>query len=115
MDVSSDGRTLVGTFYDNADGQIKDTFTITKSSVPSVENENADDNNDHNDKQIMTKDELQSESQKDDSATDEEVSTTTTTEPSEKNGNEEFSIGNQDNKYKYDIAFDNINTYSNRG
>ncbi len=114
VDVSSDGRTLVGTFYDNADGQIKDTFTITKSSVPSVENENADDNNDHNDKQIMTKDELQSESQKDDSATDEEVSTTTT-EPSEKNGNEEFSIGNQDNKYKYDIAFDNINTYSNRG
>ena len=62
----------------------------------------------------MKKDELQSESQKDDSATDEEVSTTTT-EPSEKNGNEEFSIGNQDNKYKYDIAFDNINTYSNRG
>jgi len=114
VDVSSDGRTLVGTFYDNADGQIKDTFTITKSSVPSAENENADDNNDHNDKQKMTKDELQSESQKDDSATDEEVSTTTT-KPSEKNGNEEFSIGNQDNKHKYDIVFDNINTYSNRG
>ena len=30
VDVSSDGRTLVGTFYDNADGEIKDTFAITK-------------------------------------------------------------------------------------
>jgi hypothetical protein len=30
VDVSSDGTTLVGKFYDNADGQIKDTFTITK-------------------------------------------------------------------------------------
>jgi hypothetical protein len=32
MDVSSDGKTLVGTFYDNADGGIKDRFSITKSS-----------------------------------------------------------------------------------
>ncbi|HYX57245.1 MAG TPA: hypothetical protein VE818_13900, partial [Nitrososphaeraceae archaeon] len=32
VDVSSDGKTLVGTFYDNADGGIKDRFTITKSS-----------------------------------------------------------------------------------
>jgi predicted phosphodiesterase len=30
VDVSSDGTKLVGTFYDNADGEIKDTFTITK-------------------------------------------------------------------------------------
>jgi 3',5'-cyclic AMP phosphodiesterase CpdA len=30
VDVSSDGTTLVGKFYDNADGEIKDTFTITK-------------------------------------------------------------------------------------
>jgi hypothetical protein len=32
VDVSADGKTLVGTFYDNADGEIKDRFTITKSS-----------------------------------------------------------------------------------
>src|ERR687892_1233110 len=32
VNVSSDGKTLVGTFYDNADGGIKDRFTITKSS-----------------------------------------------------------------------------------
>jgi Calcineurin-like phosphoesterase len=32
VDVSSDGKTLVGTFYDNNDGEIKDRFTITKSS-----------------------------------------------------------------------------------
>ena len=32
VDVSSDGKTLVGTFYDNADGKIIDRFTITKSS-----------------------------------------------------------------------------------
>jgi hypothetical protein len=32
VDVSSDGKSLVGTFYDNADGGIKDRFTITKSS-----------------------------------------------------------------------------------
>ena len=30
VDVSADGTKLVGTFYDNADGEIKDTFTITK-------------------------------------------------------------------------------------
>jgi hypothetical protein len=32
VDVSSDGKTLVGTFYDNADGKIIDRFTIIKSS-----------------------------------------------------------------------------------
>jgi hypothetical protein len=32
VDVSADGKTLVGTFYDTADGEIKDRFTITKSS-----------------------------------------------------------------------------------
>jgi hypothetical protein len=32
VDVSSDGKSLAGTFYDNADGEIKDRFTITKSS-----------------------------------------------------------------------------------
>jgi predicted phosphodiesterase len=33
VDVSSDGTTLVGKFYDNANGEIKDTFTITKSEA----------------------------------------------------------------------------------
>ena len=31
VDVSSDGRKLVGTFYDNDGGEINDRFTITKS------------------------------------------------------------------------------------
>jgi hypothetical protein len=31
VDVSSDGRKLVGTFYDNGGGKIKDQFTITNS------------------------------------------------------------------------------------
>jgi hypothetical protein len=31
VDVSSDGRKLVGTFYDNDGGEIKDRFTITNS------------------------------------------------------------------------------------
>ena len=31
VDVSSDGRKLVGTFYDNDGGEIKDKFTITNS------------------------------------------------------------------------------------
>jgi hypothetical protein len=32
VDVSSDGTTLVGTFYDNdGGGKIKDKFTISKS------------------------------------------------------------------------------------
>jgi hypothetical protein len=30
VDVSSDGRKVVGTFYDNDSGEIKDQFTITK-------------------------------------------------------------------------------------
>ena len=30
VDVSADGTKLIGTFYDNADGEIKDTFTIIK-------------------------------------------------------------------------------------
>jgi hypothetical protein len=43
MDVSSDGKTLVGTFYDNADGgEIKDRFTITKSSSVSTPTEDND-------------------------------------------------------------------------
>src|SRR5919107_949840 len=33
VDLSSDGTTLVGTFYDNNGGEIKDQFTITKSAV----------------------------------------------------------------------------------
>jgi predicted phosphodiesterase len=34
VDISSDGTKLVGTFYDNADGSVKDTFTITKLVTP---------------------------------------------------------------------------------
>ena len=33
VDVSSDGTTLVSTFYDNDCGEIKDQFTITKLEV----------------------------------------------------------------------------------
>jgi hypothetical protein len=33
VDVSSDGTTLVSTFYDNDGGEIKDQFTITKLEV----------------------------------------------------------------------------------
>ena len=33
VDVSSDGTTLVCTFYDNDGGEIKDQFTITKLEV----------------------------------------------------------------------------------
>ena len=34
VEVSSDGTTLIGTFYDNnREGEVKDRFTITKSSV----------------------------------------------------------------------------------
>ena len=61
----------------------------------------------------MTKGELQSESQKDNPATDEEVSTAT--ESSEKDGNEELSIENQDNEYEYDIGLDIIDSYINIG
>ena len=34
VDVSSDGTKLIGTFYANEDGSVKDTFTITKSDTP---------------------------------------------------------------------------------
>jgi hypothetical protein len=34
IDISSDGTKLIGTFYDNADGSVKDTFTITKLVTP---------------------------------------------------------------------------------
>ena len=33
VDVSSDGRKLVGTFYDNDGRKIKDKFTITKAEA----------------------------------------------------------------------------------
>ena len=34
VDVSSNGTKLIGTFYANGDGSVKDTFTITKSDTP---------------------------------------------------------------------------------
>jgi hypothetical protein len=36
VDISSDGTKLIGTFYDNEDGEIKDTFTITKFVNPKL-------------------------------------------------------------------------------
>jgi predicted phosphodiesterase len=36
VDISSDGTKLVGTFYDNEDGEIKDQFTITKFVNPKL-------------------------------------------------------------------------------
>ena len=55
VEVSSDGTTLVGTFYDNDDGEIKDQFTITKSSVPT-----ATAYNDYNEDQTMVEEEDES-------------------------------------------------------
>jgi hypothetical protein len=34
VDISSDGPKLIGTFYANEDGSVKDRFTITKSVTP---------------------------------------------------------------------------------
>ena len=34
VDISSDGTKLIGTFYANENGSIKDTFTITKLVTP---------------------------------------------------------------------------------
>jgi hypothetical protein len=97
VDVSSDGTTLVGTFYDNADGEIKDKFTITKSGVPTAAEENADNT------QIVPEDEMQSEPQNGD-LEDDEVSAGNS---DGENGNADSSIGNQDND-NFDLEFDNI-------
>jgi hypothetical protein len=55
VDVSSDGTTLIGTFYDNnGGGEIIDQFTITKSSSLPTEEEDED--------QIAVEEELENES-----------------------------------------------------
>jgi hypothetical protein len=83
VDVSADGKTLVGTFYDNDDGEIKDRFTITKSSVSTSSQEENDD----------------------DAADDDEVSAAVS---DRENGNEEFSEGNQEKDDDYGVGFDDI-------
>ena len=81
VDVSADGTKLVGTFYDNnGDGEIRDQFTITKSSVTIEEEEDDDDD------QIGIEDELEDESEDVDG--EDEVSIAAS---DEENGNEEFS------------------------
>jgi hypothetical protein len=82
VDVSADGKTLVGTFYDNNDGEIKDRFTITKSSVSTS-----------------------SQEENDDEADDDEVSAAVS---DRENGNEEFSEGNQEEDDDYGVGFDDI-------
>jgi hypothetical protein len=43
VDVSANGKTLVGTFYDNNGGEIKDRFIITKSSETTATAASTDD------------------------------------------------------------------------
>ena len=102
VDVSSDGKTLVGTFYDNDDGEIKDRFTITKSSVSASSQEENDD-----DVQTVTKDELQNESDNDNYEDDDDVSAAVS---DRENGNEEFSQGTQEEDDDYDVGFDDIDS-----
>jgi hypothetical protein len=89
VDVSSDGTTLVGTFYDNDNGDIKDQFTITKSSTSSVPTSTVgEEENDNADDQMAIEEELDNELL-DDNNEDDEVSSSVG-----ENGNEESSDGN---------------------
>jgi hypothetical protein len=36
IDITNDGTKLIGTFYANEDGSVKDTFTITKLATPKM-------------------------------------------------------------------------------
>jgi hypothetical protein len=36
VDITDDGTKLIGTFYANEDGSVKDTFTITKLNSPTL-------------------------------------------------------------------------------
>jgi hypothetical protein len=102
VDVSSDGKTLVGTFYDNNDGEIKDRFTITKSPLSTSSQEENDD-----DVQTVTKDELQSESDNDNYENDDELPAAVS---DRENGNEEFSEGTQEEDDDYDVGLDDIDS-----
>jgi predicted MPP superfamily phosphohydrolase len=91
VDVSSDGTTLIGTFYDNnGEGGIIDQFTITKSFSLPTANEG---------------EELENELPNENGEEEEE-------EPivlfDEQNGNEEFSEGNEEEEEEDvdDIGFD---------
>jgi hypothetical protein len=57
VDVSSDGKTLVGTFYDNEDGEVRDQFTITKSSTVPAAAEEEEEEEEEEDDQITIEDE----------------------------------------------------------
>jgi hypothetical protein len=105
VDVSSDGKTLVGTFYDNNGGEIKDRFTITKSSVSTSSQEESDDVN--NAVQTVTKDELQNESDNDNYEDDDDVSEVVS---DRENGDEAFSEGNQGEDDDYDVGVDDIDS-----
>ncbi len=104
VDVSSDGKTLVGTFYDNNGGEIKDRFTITKSSVSTSSQEESDD---VNDVQTVTKDELQNESDNNNDEDDDDVSEVVS---DSENGDEEFSEANQREDDDYDVGVDDIDS-----
>jgi hypothetical protein len=96
VDVSSDGTTLIGTFYDNnGEGGIIDQFTITKSFSLPTANEG---------------EELENELPNENGEEEEE-------EPivlfDEQNGNEEFSEGNEEEEEDVDdIGFDDGNDIS---
>jgi hypothetical protein len=98
VDVSADGTKLVGTFYDNnGDGEIRDQFTITKSSVTIEEEEEEEDDDD----QIGIEDELEDESEDVDG--EDEVSIAAS---DEENGNEEFGEEDVDEDDDDNIGFD---------
>jgi hypothetical protein len=100
VDVSADGTKLVGTFYDNSgDGEIKDQFTITKSSVTIEEEEEEEEEDD--DDQIGIEDELEDESEDVDG--EDEVSIAAS---DEENGNEEFGEEDVDEDDDDNIGFD---------
>src|SRR5215212_3073924 len=85
VDVSSDGTTLIGTFYDNnGGGEIIDQFTITKSSSLPKEEEDDD--------QIAVEEESENESPTENGEEEEEPVVAF----DEQNGNEEFSEGNEE-------------------
>jgi hypothetical protein len=99
VDVSADGTKLVGTFYDNnGDGEIKDQFTITKSSVTIEEEEEEEEDDDD---QIGIEDELEDESEDVDG--EDEVSIAAS---DEENGNEEFGEEDVDEDDDDNIGFD---------
>src|ERR671921_82670 len=100
VDVSSDGKTLVGTFYDNDNGGIKDRFTITKSTSsvsPSAQKEDDDD------RQIVAEDD-ESTNELDNYDYDEVPESIS----DEENGNEDSTTETNQNDENFDISVDGI-------